>query len=233
VLEDLKLRLDALPEEQRATFDVPANLLSPVQTRVISNLYGGRGTEMLRLLKDSTATAVDVIIKRVQQKQDEWCTLKAEVRQQWQKTFDENYTRSLDHHSLIFKQADKKQLASRALVQEIQDVAEKGMGSDVELRRSFGSLAPDDEPCANRLMYSFPDESVWPDVIELLAHTNAAVLSVREGDKVLRLWRRVVQPFLGLPQLVAPEAVAHEAAPPAQPTEGSAPQPEVSGETDN
>ena len=32
------------------------------------------------------------------------CKVKAEVRQQWQKTFDENYTRSLDHHSLIFKQ---------------------------------------------------------------------------------------------------------------------------------
>lgn len=55
-------------------------------------------------------------------------------------------------------QADKKQLASRALVQEIQDIAEKGTGSDVHLRGLFGSLAPDDEPCSNRLMYSFPDE---------------------------------------------------------------------------
>lgn len=69
--------------------------------------------------------------------------------------------------------------------------------------------------------------------MELLAHTNVAILSAREGDKVVRLWRRVLQPFLGLPDLVPPEAVAPEEAAPLQPTVGSAPRPEVSGETEN
>ena len=42
VLQNLKSHLDGLPEDQRATVAVPDDLLSPVQTRVISNLYGER-----------------------------------------------------------------------------------------------------------------------------------------------------------------------------------------------
>ena len=37
--------------------------------------------------------------------------------------------------------------------------------------------------------------------MDLVVHTNRAILSCREGDKVMRLWQQSLQPFLELPEI--------------------------------
>lgn len=38
----------------------------------------------------------------------------------WRKVYDQNYHKSLDHRSFYFKQADKKALAPKAMLQEVR-----------------------------------------------------------------------------------------------------------------
>ena len=42
----------------------------------------------------------------------------------WQKQFDQNYSRSLDHRSFYFKNVDKKTLGNRQMLGELKDAAE-------------------------------------------------------------------------------------------------------------
>lgn len=42
---------------------------------------------------------------------------KAAVAAQWQKIYDANYHRSLDHRSFYFKQVDKRHLGAKGMLQ--------------------------------------------------------------------------------------------------------------------
>jgi hypothetical protein len=47
-----------------------------------------------------------------------------DMEKYWQKQFDQNYARSLDHRSFYFKSIDKKVLGNRHIVAELKDAAE-------------------------------------------------------------------------------------------------------------
>jgi histone deacetylase complex regulatory component SIN3 len=50
------------------------------------------------------------------------CRRKAreDMNKLWRKVYDQNYHKSLDHRSFYFKQADKKALAPKAMLQEVR-----------------------------------------------------------------------------------------------------------------
>ena len=54
-------------------------------------------------------------------------------------------------------QADKKQLASKALLQEIQGAADKTGIGEWDLHKVFGLLSLDDSVKPSHLSYTFPD----------------------------------------------------------------------------
>lgn len=66
---------------------------------------GERGLEMVDMLKKNPAVAVEVVLVRLHQKIEEWQTDKAKMTDVWQKIYDANYHKSLDHRSFYFKQA--------------------------------------------------------------------------------------------------------------------------------
>jgi histone deacetylase complex regulatory component SIN3 len=47
-----------------------------------------------------------------------------DMEKYWQKQFDQNYSRSLDHRSFYFKSIDKKVLGNRHILSELKDAAE-------------------------------------------------------------------------------------------------------------
>jgi histone deacetylase complex regulatory component SIN3 len=47
-----------------------------------------------------------------------------DMQKYWQKQFDQNYTRSLDHRSFYFKSIDKKVLGNRHILSELKEAAE-------------------------------------------------------------------------------------------------------------
>lgn len=48
----------------------------------------------------------------------------------WQKVYDANYHKSLDHRSFYFKQTDKKSLGAKSMLADIRDIADKRRNQD-------------------------------------------------------------------------------------------------------
>ena len=54
------------------------------------------------------------VIKRLQQKDEEWRAQRATLNKGWKEVYEKNYTKSLDHRSFYFKQQDKKHFSGKA-----------------------------------------------------------------------------------------------------------------------
>jgi paired amphipathic helix protein Sin3a len=135
MLEPLVALAVGLPQDRPKV--VP---LSPqfdiLHIRAIARAYGDHGYEIIDLLKRSPAAAAPIILPRLRQKDEEWRRLKIEMKNQWRKIGDQNYTRSLDHRSFYFKQEDKKRCTTRSLMGELREAHE----------RAFREAEPEDGP---------------------------------------------------------------------------------------
>lgn len=67
-------------------------------------MAGERGAEMVDMLKKNPAVAVEIVLARLQQKIEEWQSDKRKMTDIWQKIYNANYHKSLDHRSFYFKQ---------------------------------------------------------------------------------------------------------------------------------
>ena len=59
---------------------------------------------MVEMLKKNPVVAVEVVLARLHQKIEEWQSDKRKMTDIWQKMYDANYHKSLDHRSFYFKQ---------------------------------------------------------------------------------------------------------------------------------
>lgn len=74
----------------------------------------------------------------------------------WQKVYDANYHKSLDHRSFYFKQTDKKYLGAKAMLQEIKDIVEKRRSGD-NSHTAVSSSAPFASRLNPDLTYNYRD----------------------------------------------------------------------------
>lgn len=80
----------------------------------------------------------------------------SEMEVYWQRQFNQNYTRSLDHRSFYFKVVDKKLLGMRYIIQEIKDAAESTQ-QHPEAALSVHTSAPKDIKLRPHLFLEMPD----------------------------------------------------------------------------
>lgn len=59
---------------------------------------------MVDLVRKYPGVAIPVVLPRLIQKDEEWRKVKANMAKMWQKVYDQNYHKSLDHRSFYFKQ---------------------------------------------------------------------------------------------------------------------------------
>ena len=78
---------------------------------------GDSGAQIVDLLKKNPGVAIQVVLARLNQKDEEWRKVKLEMKPLFSKVFQQNYHKSLDHRSFYFKQTDKKQLGHKAMIQ--------------------------------------------------------------------------------------------------------------------
>ena len=98
--------------------------LPPVtpDSRLVSSIFalwraGDTGPQIVELLKKNPGVAIQVVLARLNQKDEEWRRVKLEMKPLFSKVFQQNYHKSLDHRSFYFKQTDKKQLGHKAMLQ--------------------------------------------------------------------------------------------------------------------
>lgn len=118
-------RIESMSPEERSHYRLKEGALGPVHLRAVERVYGDQGPNLVELLRKNPAVAAAIVLARLQQKDAEWRKVKEEMNRLWRKVFEQNYFKSLDHRSFYFKQADKKALASKAMMNEVQDAVSR------------------------------------------------------------------------------------------------------------
>jgi len=171
--EDDRYELDILIEQNSAVLKVLQGILGRIATmngpqlqelrmeneldvlhlRSIERIYADKCQEILTSMYQNPAVAIPCVIKRLQQKDEEWRTAREEWNKAWQVIHEKNYYKSLDHQSSSFKQRDRKALTLREFLVDLNQskYAQRLAGVDEEHRTT---------------MVDFPD--VWDDIITVL-----------------------------------------------------------------
>jgi len=124
LLESIVARMDKMTNDEKSKFKLPPDLGSPspsIYKKIVKIIYDKeRGEEVILALQNNPAVAVPVVLKRLKQKNEEWKKAKKEWSKVWRELHNKNFFKSLDHRFLLIKQADKKNIAVKSLVHEIE-----------------------------------------------------------------------------------------------------------------
>ncbi|OQR83049.1 paired amphipathic helix protein Sin3 [Achlya hypogyna] len=142
----------------------------------ITRIYGEAGPQILELLRKHPAGAIPVILKRLQQKDEEWRRARQDLNKQWKDVNEKNYHKSLDHSSFYFKQKDKKATSAKALLAHAKKLLETKATESIAMAAA----------------------KIHKDAFGLLAYAAEKNLSVSEKEKVSKLWHAFFCPFFAL-----------------------------------
>ena len=73
-------------------------------------------------LKKNPVVAVPLVIRRLKTKDEEWREARKKFIIHWKESDEKYYLKSLDHQGITFKQADTKQIRSKAVLNEIEAI---------------------------------------------------------------------------------------------------------------
>jgi len=136
-----------------------------------------------QLLRRNPAGAIPVILKRLKEKDVEWKKVKQQLNKHWKEVLETNYHKSLDHRSFYFKQADKKAVGSKSMLNDVRAKAEAAKEADSG---------------AAHVTMEHPDTSVHEDVANVLAYAINRSPSV-DKEKVAGLWASFIEPMFRFP----------------------------------
>lgn len=204
VLEPLNHKILGMTPEERAIFRLKANFGGAgkaVHQRIIKKIYGREaGLEVLQAMQDSPALALPVVLTRLKQKETEWKRAQREWNKIWREVDGTNYARSLDHQGITFKMADKKALATKAFVAQIEAIMETQMARRAALVDPLYARARPQ----HQLAYEVEDADVLRDAIKLafsylsrLSGTQLRLDAARKNWVEIRLYS-IVRAFFQL-----------------------------------
>ncbi|KAG6809875.1 hypothetical protein H0H92_014314 [Tricholoma furcatifolium] len=215
VLEPIAAKLASLPPEDRAALKLKPNFNNawrPLHTRVLKKLYGRvAGAEVASAMQDAPGAAVPLLLARLRAKEDEWRRAQREWNKVWREVDARNYVRALDAQGIAFKVLDKKALAARALVSQIEAAREEQIATRAALIDPlFARTRP-----RHQLEFVVDDVCVLQDVLKLafsfLDRTFAAVGFV-ERKRVEGFLRSFVPLFFMLDPVAFNECFASASA---------------------
>ena len=192
-LQAYEVDLNAMSEEARANAVMPEGYLGAVSERAIKRIYGDRGDEIVYLVKTAPHATIPVVLKRLNQKTEEWRELKTEILPVWADVYQKNYAKSLDHQSFYFKQMDKKALSAKGMSQELKDLNDKKKTSDEVIGKG---MPPVDE--SPDLTLDFSDARVHDDVYAVIKFSTKEMLNAEQGERVLTLYRNFIESFFNI-----------------------------------
>ncbi|KAL9551529.1 hypothetical protein MBANPS3_004226 [Mucor bainieri] len=147
------------PEEQRAMRLEPG-LGGPtvsIYERMIRKIYDDeRGTEIIDMMYQKPATVVPIVLKRLEIKDKEWRRAQRDWNKIWRDTELKNFYRSLDYQSPVFKVNDRKAMAVKSLVTEIETLQKENPTELVQFQYAFQDDALFKDIA--HLVYSFMDK---------------------------------------------------------------------------
>ena len=176
---------------ERLAHNLSETTLSQVVLRAVERIYGERGREMRFLTMNAPWATIPVVVRRLKQKSEEWQILKEEMLPTWNEVCAKNYNKSLDHRSFYFKQADKKNLSTKGMTQEIKEVSDKKKTDDAAIGARV-SKPPGESP---DLTFEYNDRSVHDDVYAVARFSAREMMSGEPANKVMAFYRDFLEPF--------------------------------------
>lgn len=191
MLEPFNNKISQLSPEERQTYKIKNNASDAgksLQFRIIKKIYGMEpGKEVWRVMQESPAIAIPVVLTRLKQKEEEWKRAQKEWNKIWREVDLRNYAKSLDHQSISWKSQDKKSTTPKFFVNQIEVAREEQRAKRAGLVDPlFGRTRP-----RHQLEYVVEDEEVLKDEIKLVCS-----FLDRTGDRVSVAERKKIESFL-------------------------------------
>ncbi|KAK9360348.1 hypothetical protein V1504DRAFT_423614 [Lipomyces starkeyi] len=201
VLEPIANRIANMAPEEKADFRLAPGLghsSKSIYQRIVRKVYDReRGQEVIDALHENPGVAVPIVLKRLKQKDEEWKRAQREWNKVWRETEARVFYKSLDHQGLTFKQADKKTLTTKFLVNEIDMIKKE------QLNRRLNPLTPGPK---YQMQCNFENSDTINDVIRLLnCHLeHSTTFSSNDREKMDGFIKAFIPLFFGIP---LPESV--------------------------
>lgn len=124
LLEPLNARIKEMDELEKAQWKLKPGLggqSKSIYQRILKKIYGReQGLEVIAALHEAPAMAIPVVLNRLKQKDEEWKKAQREWNKVWREVDAKNFYKSLDHQGVVFKANDKKALAAKTLIAEVE-----------------------------------------------------------------------------------------------------------------
>ncbi|KAI8342641.1 hypothetical protein BC941DRAFT_389690 [Chlamydoabsidia padenii] len=164
LLEPISKKLEMMTTEEKAAYRLYPGLGGQSVTiyeRIIKKVYDKeRGMQIIELLYSNPAQVVPILLKRLKQKDKEWKKAQREWNRIWRELDSKNYYRSLDYQGITYKGNDRKAMAVKTLVAEIE-----GLHKAKKLKQTHKNVSTKNN-C--QYMYAFPDKDVFKDVTRVV-----------------------------------------------------------------
>jgi paired amphipathic helix protein Sin3a len=126
VFEPLARKVEAMTAEEKAQLTLGPTLGGTsvvIYRKAIRKIYGEKADEVITGLMKHPATAVPVVLRRLKQKDEEWRRVQRDWNRIWRDIHVKNYYKALDHQGIEFRAADRRNIAGRTLISELEAVA--------------------------------------------------------------------------------------------------------------
>lgn len=125
VLEAVQRKMSRMSQEELAKFrldDCLGGSSTTIHQRALRRVYGDKVNDIVQGLKKTPQIAVQVVLRRLKMKDEEWREAQKGFNKQWREQNEKYYLKSLDHQGINFKQNDTKALRSKSLFNEIEAI---------------------------------------------------------------------------------------------------------------
>ncbi|XP_071731094.1 paired amphipathic helix protein Sin3-like 2 isoform X2 [Rutidosis leptorrhynchoides] len=165
--------------------------------RCMERLYGDHGLDAMETLRRNPTAALNVMLTRLKQKEEEWTKCKSDFNKVWADIYAKNHYKSLDHRSFYFKQQDSKNLSTKSLVAEIKEIKGKSQ-KDEDVLHSIA--AGSRHFISPNLEFEYTDIDIHEDAFKLIKYSCEEICTGKEQlIKILNLWTTFLEPMLGVP----------------------------------
>ncbi|KAI9255096.1 hypothetical protein BDA99DRAFT_485496 [Phascolomyces articulosus] len=162
LLVPLAKQIEAMTDEEKESFKLSPGLGGQSVTiyeRIIKKVYPDElGQKVINVLYEHPDRAVPILLNRLSLKDEEWRKAQHEYNKIWRESDAKNFYRALDYQGTSFKSNDRKGIAQKALVLEIENLHDDFRENEVDIK----------DKDAYPLQYIFPDQDVFRDVTRLI-----------------------------------------------------------------
>lgn len=215
-LEPLAREIEALNAENgpgsKFRYRLEKRTLSVIHLKAISRIYGEHGTEILELLRRNPAGAIPVILKRLKEKDFEWSNDRLELNKGWKDVMARNYTKSLDHRSYYFKQAEKRAYNQKTLLTELKEKKEAALSKSSSPTNSSVAIDNNNNDKSSKkelddmyskndhLILNFPNAAIHQIIWGLISMKVNKFSDAKEAEKAAAFYAFFIHPLFQMPK---------------------------------